>query len=363
MPEFRPSFANETRPLEEGLQSAVRDLRHGEPGAAEALRRFARSIGHTAEKHGMADLRAKAGEVMAVAPDGLPGEGAALLDLLRSHLGQEKSREVTLLLVEDDPDMVRLLTRVLSGEGRSILTASDRTGMQRFLAERTVDLILLDLFLPDADGRDLLLEIRENPATGDIPVVVCSALPAAEGRAESLALGADDYLEKPIVPDLVRTVVARALRSASSEGRGPSSPPSASRPHDAGAGEARTGGGVRVLLVEDDQLSAALVQHRLIKEGHEVVWIEDGREAYSVLQDSRFDLIILDVKLPGMDGLELLERLRKLPRLASVPVIMLTAMGREEDVVRGFDLGADDYVLKPFSPMELAARVQRLVRA
>jgi DNA-binding response OmpR family regulator len=73
-------------------------------------------------------------------------------------------------------------------------------------------------------------------------------------------------------------------------------------------------------------------------------------------------MVILDVKMPGMDGFEVLERLRRTPAFSAVPIIMLTSMGSEADVVRGFQLGADDYVLKPFSPVELSARVWRLLR-
>ena len=74
------------------------------------------------------------------------------------------------------------------------------------------------------------------------------------------------------------------------------------------------------------------------------------------------DLLILDVKLPGMDGFEVLGRLRRSTLFEQLPIVMLTSMGREADVVRGFQLGADDYVLKPFSPIELSARLWRLLR-
>jgi DNA-binding response OmpR family regulator len=133
-----------------------------------------------------------------------------------------------------------------------------------------------------------------------------------------------------------------------------------------GAG-GREGTGVqhrlRVLLAEDDPLTAALVHHRLARDGFEVHGFDDGLEAFAAVREGRHDLIILDVKLPGMDGFELLERIRALPDTGSIPVVMLTAMGREEDIVRGLRLGAHDYVLKPFSPVELSARVRRLLNA
>jgi two-component system OmpR family response regulator/two-component system alkaline phosphatase synthesis response regulator PhoP len=78
--------------------------------------------------------------------------------------------------------------------------------------------------------------------------------------------------------------------------------------------------------------------------------------------DAHPTLVLLDVKMPGMDGFEVLERLRKTPSYVDVPIVMLTSMGSEADVVRGFRLGADDYMLKPFSPTELVARLRRLLR-
>ena len=119
---------------------------------------------------------------------------------------------------------------------------------------------------------------------------------------------------------------------------------------------------VTVLFAEDDLLSAAMLQHRLEKEGFNVLHFPDGAEALDGALSNRVDLAILDVKMPGMDGFELLERLRKVPAYYELPIIMLTSMGREEDVARGFDLGADDYMVKPFSPVEVLARVRRLLR-
>ena len=72
-------------------------------------------------------------------------------------------------------------------------------------------------------------------------------------------------------------------------------------------------------------------------------------------------MAILDVKMPEMDGFELLDRLRKVPNYYEIPIMMLTSMGREEDIARGFELGADDYMVKPFSPVEVLARVRRLL--
>jgi diguanylate cyclase (GGDEF)-like protein len=116
-----------------------------------------------------------------------------------------------------------------------------------------------------------------------------------------------------------------------------------------------------VLVAEDDDITAKILMHRLEKEAFEVLRFDNGNDAYRGALKRTPALVILDVKMPGMDGFEVLERLRKTPSYAAVPIMMLTGMGSEADVVRGFELGADDYLLKPFSPTELLARIRRLV--
>ena len=122
------------------------------------------------------------------------------------------------------------------------------------------------------------------------------------------------------------------------------------------AGESPT-----ILVAEDDPLSAGILIHRLEKEGFEVLHYPDGAEALEGAVSNQISMAILDVKMPGMDGFELLERLRKVPSYYDLPIMMLTSMGREEDISRGFELGADDYMVKPFSPVEVLARVRRLL--
>jgi len=373
MVEEGSSFGTEIRNRLEVLEAALRDLLDERPEAEASLRRVARSIGRAAERFGLEGVQRKAVEVASACTSELLEEGAVFLAVLNSLVEHEESRAVTLLLVDDDPDMLRLLERVLAAPGRRLLTATDGSGMEAMLAKHQPDLILMDLFLPDADGRDLLLRVREDPATSAVPVVVCSAVPAAEAKTESLALGAADYLEKPIDPGLARTVVASALQNAlaRAQGGGARMEGEAEVGERAVAERSAAGGkegtelrkGLKVLLVEDDPLTAALVHHRLARDGFEVHGFDDGAAAFAAALETEHDLVLLDVKLPGMDGFEFLERIRALPHLESIPVVMLTAMGREEDIVRGLRLGANDYVLKPFSPVELSARIRRLLRA
>jgi len=116
---------------------------------------------------------------------------------------------------------------------------------------------------------------------------------------------------------------------------------------------------MRLLIVDDDIELCALLKEFLEREEYSVTCIHDGRVGLEWAQQNSCDLVILDVMLPGLDGFEILKRLRATSR---VPVLMLTARGQDEDRIIGLELGADDYLPKPFNPRELAARVKAILR-
>jgi DNA-binding response OmpR family regulator len=117
--------------------------------------------------------------------------------------------------------------------------------------------------------------------------------------------------------------------------------------------------GKRVLVVDDDVKTVELVKMYLRRDGYDVLTAFEGIEALRLAREARPDLLVLDLMLPGIDGLTICRTLRA---ESDVPIIMLTAMTTEEDRLKGLDLGADDYVTKPFSPKELAARVRAVLR-
>ncbi|HSS60212.1 MAG TPA: response regulator transcription factor [Candidatus Limnocylindrales bacterium] len=115
----------------------------------------------------------------------------------------------------------------------------------------------------------------------------------------------------------------------------------------------------RILVVEDDPRLAATVERVLAAEGHDVEVAGDGNEALRRARNRSFDLVVLDIMLPGLDGIAVCKRLRS---TASTPILLLTALGGTEERVRGLDSGADDYLVKPFAYEELLARVRALLR-
>lgn len=117
----------------------------------------------------------------------------------------------------------------------------------------------------------------------------------------------------------------------------------------------------KIVLAEDEPQIARLIEFKLEKEGYQVTWKENGEEALKAIKADKPDLILLDVMMPVMDGYEVLRRLKEDESLKSIPVVMLTARAQERDVVKGIDLGAEDYITKPFHPAELLSRVKRIV--
>ncbi len=115
----------------------------------------------------------------------------------------------------------------------------------------------------------------------------------------------------------------------------------------------------KILVVDDESRMRRFVRMNLETEGFEVIEAENAYEALEKVRDEFPDLVVLDVAMPGMDGFEALQRIRE---MSDVPVIMLTVKDEEEDRIRGLDLGADDYVTKPFSPRELASRIRAVLR-
>ncbi len=118
----------------------------------------------------------------------------------------------------------------------------------------------------------------------------------------------------------------------------------------------------KILVVDDEEDILELVRHHLNREGYEVRCAESGEQALQAATAESMDLIILDLMLPGIDGLEVARRLKNDNRTQHIPILMLTAKGEESDVVTGLELGADDYVTKPFSPRILVARARASIR-
>ena len=489
------------------LLRARKGLASGAPGTADSIRRIARLLLAAAPTRAHPSIGSAAAALEAAADSDVAARCDELVSTLQQASGAAATdtAQVLILVVEDDAVSQAIMQRVLSTPSRRVVCASTIAAARVLLNTERLDLVIIDLVLPDGDGRNFLVQLREDPQTAGIPTMVVSALNNAQVRTECYALGCDAYVDKPVEIDVLvaatTSLLEQAARTARDARRDPSTrlpnragtreafarmtaargrPPSAvamldldgfravnellgsaggdaaltafaelarqmlresdvigrwggeefvvlmpDTDDDAAAGMVRalrkqlqtfvvspqhpelrlsftagiasspdggtfddalaeadrllydgkatsrgsvvTSRGHRqiasrtVLLAEDDPVIAALVRHRLSRDGFDVVHAANGNDALALAEQGRIALMILDVNMPGLSGLALLERLRKHVAFQRTPIMMLTSMGNESDIARALALGADDYVVKPFSPVELLARVRRLI--
>lgn len=339
-------------PQAEALALAIADHDGRIGGAEESVKRISHQLKGSGSTYGFPEVTDLAEQVLAASGDDLVPAANRLVALLRDLADDTPAVERRILVVDDDRLMQVIIGRIVAADDRTIDYAG--TGEEALALVEGADLVLLDLFLPDMDGRDVLRRLRSEHLADDAPVVVLSGADTELARAESLALGADAFVGKPFEQDELRSMVASML----SLGRRRSEP--LAETMDTGRSDA---GPACVLVAEDDMLVASLVVDRLEREGYEVIHESDGSSALQRIREVHPEVLVLDVKMPKMSGHEVLTRIRRDPDLSSTGVVMLTAMGGEHDVVRGFELGADDYLLKPFSPTELVVRVNRLLES
>lgn len=234
-----------------------------------------------------------------------------------------------LLVVEDDPDIARLIQLHLHDKYEEVFVAYRGEDALAIAEREQPDLITLDVMLPGMDGFEVLEHLKARPVTRDIPVVIVSVIP---DQQKGLRLGAFDYVTKPIDEERLIAAVGKAL------GR-------------------RRG---TVLVVDDDHDTLSLLNEVLNANEFAVRTLDRGREALAVAQEVRPSLILLDVKLPDLDGYAVLEELKTDDELGDIPVIVMTGSEVIDDAKRKkvLALGAERFITKPFSVKELVEQIQ-----
>jgi DNA-binding response OmpR family regulator len=253
----------------------------------------------------------------------------------------------TLLIIDDNAMNSDILSRRLSREGYDVLVESSGRGGLDVLAQRHVDLILLDILMPGMDGYEVLRILKEDPRTQTIPVIMLTAVHEIESVIRCLELGVDDYLTKPFNIPFVKSRIAAVLHGRSDrQGEG----------QEAGPGPKR-----RLLIIDDNPMNRDMLSRRLEREGYEVLTADGGREGLDLIANHEIDLVLLDILMPGMDGYQVLRAMKEDGATRHLPVIMLTAVSDVESVKRCIDLGADDYLIKPFNSVLLKSRIAAVI--
>jgi DNA-binding response OmpR family regulator len=239
--------------------------------------------------------------------------------------------------VDDDLPVRKMLAAMLSQAGYAVRTAPDAATAVDLARENRPALITLDLAMPGVDGSRLLPVLKEDPAIKDIPVLVVSAL-VAGGRVH--VPGAAGSISKPVHRELFLRAVADILQ--------PSTGPAGRRG--------------KILVVDDEEDIRRPLAARLNEQGYAVFELGEGSATLEAARYWEPDLLLLDLRLPDAHGIDILRALKEDWRTSAIPVILLSSERRPEEKARAFQLAADDYITKPYSIVELEARIEAVLR-
>ncbi len=267
------------------------------------------------------------------------------------------------LIVDDVPANVKVLEARLTAEYLEVVSADNGPAALEICERGSCDVVLLDVMMPGMDGLEVCRRLKANPKTAYIPVVMITALDEPADRVSGLEAGADDFLTKPVtdvallsrVRSLARLKMLTdelSMRAATSTEMGLD----AVAPIDPADG--RNG---RLLVVEDGDVSARRIVSTLAPH-HQVDLVSDAQEALFRAAEGDYDLAVVSLDLKSYDGLRLCSQLRSLDRTRQLPILVLANPEDEARLLRGLDLGVNDYLMRPMDKNEALARVRTQVR-
>ncbi|HEY0420332.1 MAG TPA: response regulator, partial [Acetobacteraceae bacterium] len=268
-----------------------------------------------------------------------------------------------ILIVDDVPANTRLLEARLAAEYYQVASAAGGEEALQLALDWQPDLILLDVVMPGIDGYETCQRLKSDARTLHIPVVIVTALGATEERVRGLEAGADDFLTKPVdfetllarlrsLVRLKRLLDEWRLRGETARALGLSGDPFAVPPV----------AGARALVVDDWDASGVEVQSALLREGVLAARATTEGEAMSLSATIPFDLIVISLSMVNDDPLRLASRLRATDATHDTPMLLIAEPEQRDRILRGFDLGANDWLLRPLDANELRARARNQIR-
>ena len=276
----------------------------------------------------------------------------------RSPAGLAKVQGLSVLVVDDNATNCRILQELLSSWGlKPTITRSGKEALAAMHAAHKEGepfaIVLLDNMMPEMDGFTLAEQIRQHPELVGATLMMLSSGDRRENAARCHELGMEAYLTKPIRrAELLSTILTAVHAGPGAEGRATTSS------HSFGQSQRS----LRLLLTEDNLVNQKLAVRLLEKRGHSVVVASNGREAVEILHQQRFDVVLMDVQMPEMDGFEATQIIRARERDTGghLPIVAMTAHAMKGDRERCLEVGMDGYISKPLNPTELFEAVESL---
>jgi two-component system cell cycle response regulator len=270
-----------------------------------------------------------------------------------------------ILVVDDEPTSLRLLAGILQGDKYEVLEAADGKAAIIETYKSFPDVILLDVLMPGLDGIKVTRELKGDPRTKNIPIILVTSLEGIENKFTGLEAGAEEYLTKPVKPVEVLARVKSMLQlkqyrdqlsiRKQSEGAMVEAAP------DEETGPSSDQVLPVVLLVEDNEIDARIIRSHLKDMSLRLETAKTGSEAISLIQSDKIDLILLDILLPDMTGFEICQRLKEIDKNFDAPIIIVTCLHDLESRITGLELGVDDFLVKPINRQELTVRIRALL--
>ena len=254
-----------------------------------------------------------------------------------------------ILVVDDVPANVKLLEVRLLAEYFDVVTATNGPDAIEICENGKVDVVLLDVMMPDMDGFEVCRRLKTDPATAQIPIVMITALDQVSDRVRGLEAGADDFLTKPVndlqlmtrVKSLVRLkMLTDELRLRASTTRNIGFEELLSR------GELSVEAPARVLLVDERESSYTRIQ-KMLRNTTQLDVLTDPKDGYAQAADASYECVIVASGVSGFDPLRLCSQLRSLDKTRFLPIILVTDEGEEDRIIRGLEIGVNDYLVRP----------------
>jgi len=267
------------------------------------------------------------------------------------------------LVVDDVHANLKLLEARLNAEYFEVVTASSGREALEICERNQCDIVLLDVMMPGMDGFEVARRLKANVATHHIPIIMVTALDQPSDRVRGLEAGADDFLTKP-VSDLALIARVRSLvrlKMVTDELRMRAVTSSEIGVADSAFDAANDGLNARILVIDERKSSIDRIDQALGWQ-HTIEFERDPQEAILRAAEGNYDLLVVSLDFRNFDGLRLVGQMRSLDRTRHVPILLVTNPGEDARLLRGLDLGANDYILRTADRNELIARVRSQVR-
>lgn len=247
----------------------------------------------------------------------------------------------SVLVIDDNHISRRIIEEELASAGMNVIMAESAEQGMDLARSHMPDMITLDLAVDGVGGLELISRLKSSEKTSRIPLVVVTGAGSQNGMEKALGAGAVAVFRKPFPCGKLGMFVNKRLASVSAKSRRR-----------------------RILLVEDSETIRAITKYLLERKGHDVLEASDGVEGWETLQKGadEIDMVVTDINMPNMDGRRLVEKIRKESRFQFIPIIVSTTISEKENIKLLLNMGADDYIVKPFSSEEFIARIQSHLR-